>query len=416
MNNQRASLLLAGIILLSVIALAGLSWANYRYAAQNPGMNAFLPAWSAMRWFMIKGWSPYSQETRAEMEQFAYGRPANPGEQPGLFTYPLYSILIFGPFALIEDFPLARALWMTLLELALVGIAALGISLARWQPSRWMTVVLVIFAVFWYYSARAVINGNPIVLSTFLMMLGFLAMQKEQDVLAGFLIVLAGIKLEAMFILILYVLIWAFSQRRWTLIWSVVASFGFMIAITSFLISDWTIENLRIIVEYHKSTFGLTPGSLLAYWLPGIGRQLGWGLTILIAATLIWEWWSSLGKDFRWFIWTAYLTLVSLNLVGLRTALENYVLMVPAFILMLAIWDERWGKLGRGLMILGIFGLFFGVWMSSLNSARQGVSPDLNTTLMLTTPLFMLFGLYWVRMWATRPPRMPLEMFGKQLG
>ena len=379
-------------------------------------MNAFLPAWSAMRWFMIQGWSPYSQETRADMEQLAYGRPANPGEQPGLFTYPLYSILIFGPFALVEEFPFARALWMTLLELALVGIAALGISLARWRTPPWMTVILVVFSIFWYYSVRAIINGNPIVLCTLFMMLGFLAIQKEQDVLAGFLFVLSGIKLDTMSILMIYVLVWAASQRRWTLIWSVVTSFGFLTAITSFLNPEWTIENLRIIVEYYKNTFGLTPGSLLAYWLPGIGRQLGWGLTIIMAGTLIWEWRSSLGKDFRWFLWAAYLTLAVSNLVGLPTALENYVLMIPAFILVLAIWDERWGKLGRGMIFLSILGLSFGVWASSLSSAQRGVSPDLNTTLMMITPLFIIFGLYWVRVWVVRPPRMPLEMFGKYLG
>lgn len=379
-------------------------------------MNAFLPAWSAMRWFMIQGWSPYSQETRADMEQLAYGRPANPGEQPGLFTYPLYSILIFGPFALVEEFPFARALWMTLLELALVGIAALGISLARWRTPPWMTVILVVFSIFWYYSVRAIINGNPIVLCTLFMMLGFLAIQKEQDVLAGFLFVLSAIKLDTMSILMIYVLVWAASQRRWTLIWSVVTSFGFLTAITSFLNPEWTIENLRIIVEYYKNTFGLTPGSLLAYWLPGIGRQLGWGLTIIMAGTLIWEWRSSLGKDFRWFLWAAYLTLAVSNLVGLPTALENYVLMIPAFILVLAIWDERWGKLGRGMIFLSILGLSFGVWASSLSSAQRGVSPDLNTTLMMITPLFIIFGLYWVRVWVVRPPRMPLEMFGKYLG
>ncbi len=74
-------------------------------------------------------------------------------------------------------------------------------------------------------------------------------------------------------------------------------------------IPDWPLQNLREMQRYTGYSPPTTAGAAFALWWPSVGRQLGWVLTILISILLISEWWLAHRKDYRWFLWTACLTL-----------------------------------------------------------------------------------------------------------
>ena len=80
MVKHRSSFVLIGISLLSLLALIGLTLANYRFAVQNPGGNDFLVHWVGTRALLVDGISPYSDETALRIQRMAYGRPAREGE------------------------------------------------------------------------------------------------------------------------------------------------------------------------------------------------------------------------------------------------------------------------------------------------------------------------------------------------
>ena len=65
--------------------------------------------WVGTRQFLMKAQSPYSEATTQEIQQRFYGRAARNNEDQVLFVYPFYSIFIFGPFAMISDYNMARA-------------------------------------------------------------------------------------------------------------------------------------------------------------------------------------------------------------------------------------------------------------------------------------------------------------------
>jgi hypothetical protein len=199
------------------------------------------------------------------------------------------------------------------------------------------------------------------------------------------------------------------------LFWSFFASLGFMIAVTSLSVPDWIMQNTSQVYRYYTHTFSSTPRGLFTYWLPGVGRQLGWAFTLVGGGILIWEWRAAWRQDFRWFLWTAFLTLSITHLIGVPTSLESYVVLLPAFILILGVWDQRWGKLGRWLVLLSMILMSLGVWGLTIIGVRRGVPPTLDPVLFLFTPLFIILGLYWVRWWAIHPPQLPLEVFGRRL-
>jgi hypothetical protein len=85
----------------AVAILALLTWGNYQYVRQNPGGNDFLPRWLGTRLLVFQGLSPYSDETALEIQKMAYGRPVRAGEDEMRMAYPLYSIVLFLPYAII---------------------------------------------------------------------------------------------------------------------------------------------------------------------------------------------------------------------------------------------------------------------------------------------------------------------------
>ena len=421
MNDRRPSLLAPSLVLLAIVLLVSLTWGNAYFTVQDDGLSPFLTAWAGTRAFLIKGWSPYSEQTTLEIQNLAYGRPATastagrPGEPSGQFLYPMYSVLIFSPFAVISDFATARAIWMTVMELALLGLVWASISLSRWQIPAWMAVILLLFSFLWYPGVRTILSGDVAILCAFFLALAYMAIRSNHDSLAGILLAFASIEPRLVILPALFIMIWAASQRRWVLVWSPLLTLGLLVAGTSLFIPDWSWQNLQQLAGHLKATFRVTPGAVITYWLPGVGYQLGWGFTILMVGFLLWEWRQAAGKDIRWFLWTVYLTQVATQLVGIDISLGNYISLLPAVVLVLATWDERWGGIGRLLNALSIPLLLIGLWAAALNSARQQIPPYLDPLLVFLLPLFLLGGLYWVRWWAIRPPRLYMEILSRHL-
>ena len=138
----------------AIVLVGALTWVNYHYCVQNPGGNDFLVHWSGTRTFLTDRISPYSDTAALRIQTIAYGRPALPGEHELRVAYPFYSAILFAPFALISDFTLARAAWMTLLEVALILLAIFSLRLAKWQPPLALLAAILIFILIWYFGLR----------------------------------------------------------------------------------------------------------------------------------------------------------------------------------------------------------------------------------------------------------------------
>ncbi len=409
MRRLPAELAFALLIALAVISLVFLTWANYRYSVQNPGGSDFLPRWMGTRLFLMEGQSPYSEETTQEIQRQFYGRLARSDEDQVLFVYPFYTIFLFGPFALIQDYNLARAIWMTLLEVSVILIVFAGLSLNRWRLSPLMLGLLMLFAALWYYTVRALINANVALLISLLVALALMAIRQERDGLAGLLLAFTTIKPQMVILLVLLVLLWSISNQRWVLFWSFLGNLALIIAVTSLLIPDWIWQNLVQLFAYPEYTLPTTPGEIFAVWMPGVGMRLGYALTVIIIATLVYEWRQVWGKDFRWLLWTSGLTLAATQLIGIPTATENYMIMFPALLMVFAAWDDQWRNWGRALIFLSYILLFFGVWWLFLATLERGEQPIQGLIMFFPLPVFLLVGLYWVRWWVLRPEQPLLD-------
>lgn len=392
-----------------LLLLAGVFWANYRFAEQNPGGNDFLVHWVGTRSLLVDGLSPYSDEVALRIQNLAYGRPARAGEHELRVAYPLYSMYIFAPFALISDYTLSRAVWMTTLETGLVIMAFVSLRITNWQPKPWMLALLLLFSLTWYHSVRAVINGNAVILVSLLVVLALAAIKSGRDELAGILLAVSTIKPQVTILFILYIWVWAISVRRWTiLIWTLIA--GVILAGSAlFFIPNWPLQNLWEILRYPGYNPPGTPGAVLSTWWPAFGERFGWGLSILLGIALLAEWFLSRRQEFRWFAWTAGLTLVISQWSGIQTDPGNFIVLYFPLILVLAVWEERWGRRGRLIIVLVLLVLFAGLWATFLATVENTGQPQQHPIMFIPLPFFLLIGLYWVRWWAIRPAKLLID-------
>jgi hypothetical protein len=300
---------------------------------------------------------------------------------------------------------------MTTLEVALVALVFLSLRLTRWKLSLWFLPIFLIFSLLWYHSLRPLINGNAVILVALLIVSAFLALRSGRDELAGTLLAFSTIKPHLVVIVIGFVIVWTLSQRRWKALFWFAVVLAMLSALAALFIADWPLQNLREVLRYSSYNPPGTLGSALAYWMPGIGRQIGWVVTGLLVLLLIGEWWLALRKEFRWFMWVACLTLTASQWIGIQTDPGNFIILYIAVVLIFAVWEERAGKAGRPVVLILMILLFFGPWVLFLRTVSYADQPIQNPIMFFPLPLFLLIGLYWVRWWAIRPARLLIEEF-----
>ncbi|NLF52515.1 MAG: DUF2029 domain-containing protein, partial [Leptolinea sp.] len=345
-----------------LIFLIGLTYANHYYAVRNPGGNDFLVHWVGTRALLIDGISPYSDEVAGRIQTIVYGRLAQSGEHQLRVAYPLYSISIFLPFALFPDFALARAVWMTTLELALVGLAIFSIKLADWKPGMGLTIGFILFSLLWYHGLRPLINGNAVILVAFFLTAGLMAIRGRAEELAGVLFAFMTIKPQIALVFLLYMTFWGISNQRWRMLGWLYGTIAVLTAVSTMLIPDWILQNLREVVLYPKYNPPGTPAAIFAEWLPATGRNIGMGLTVILVLVLIIEWFLSRRYEFRGFLWTICLTLTAAQWIGIQTDPGNFIILLPVLALLFSIIHERYKVAGNFFTWFLMALLMGGLW------------------------------------------------------
>lgn len=388
--------LLAAVVL---VLVAGLTLANYRFAATSAGGNDFVPRWLGTRLLLADGQNPYSAETSLAIQEFIYGRPASSNEDQVLFVYPLYSAILFAPFSLIGDYAFARALWMTVLELALLVLAIVSLRLANWQPAAPVLGLLLLFTLAWYHGARPLINGNAAILVALFVAAALLSIRMKRDAAAGFFLALSTIKPQAIVLLLPLVLIWAFSCHRYRIIISTLLSLAVLLILATLIEPAWLSQNIEQVAAYPSYTLAGTPGEIFEIWLPSVGRWLGLVLTIALAILLLWQWRSVLSRDSVVLVPIAIFTLAITNLIGITTAASNYIALLPGLILLLAYLRREKGVFREWPAVLAMVLLFAGLWLLFWTSrSGRAQSPvmffPLPLLLIITMPLLSRVGIH----------------------
>ena len=384
---------LLGILVLA--AIIGLVYANLQFARILPGGSELLAHWTAARGWLREGLNPYLPEMMLRVQEKLYGRAADPqqGEIMGAYLHPFPSLFLYLPFSLVP-YPIARAIWMTLLEISLPLTAALSLIASRSPSNRMSLVPLLLFSVLWLPGLLEILTGGSLPLVVLLISGAMYALRKENDPLAGILLGLSLFIPWVSFPAVLFILLWSMSVRRWqTPLWTLAIS-GSLTILSILLQPDWVQWWLIQLVMVAKHG-GLSTGvGLLQSSATPLTRFIPWIVGIAILAYLLFEWFLASRKMFRWGMWTMAVTTVMTIPIIPVLGQEAHVFLIPAISLVIALSSERWGRMGRRLGLALLLLLLSASWLIELRVPLSHFGRLLATW---SAPSMLLVCLWWVR-------------------
>lgn len=402
MTKKKQTVKIFLLIFLALMVLGGLVWVNLQFSRNNPGGNDFLAHYVGTRSLIFEGKSPYSDEVALEIQRRVFGRPAEQGEIEHRVVYPIYSVLLFAPFALIKDYAIARVAWMTILEVALLGTAYLALLLSGWKPKMYVLGIYFLFSVLWYHGFRSVINGNAVIIVGLLLTSALYALWKEKQRAAGVLLAFSTIKPNLVVLVIFFVLVWCIYQKKKTLI---IWFFGSMLVLTMggmILVPNWILQNIWEILKYPAYNPPGSIGEVLGNWFPEFETLIRWGIGTSLGLLWAYEVWIARKKNFNWFLWTACLTLVISQWIGIATDPGNFVILFTPFVFVLARLDMRWKDQGNHVIPAILGSIFFGLWILFAVTLDYDYQPMQSSIMFFPFPGMILIGLYWIKWWVIK--------------
>ena len=342
MTRRRSRWVLIALVLL-LLALD--TYATHALlTSRYTGCNDFYPRWRGAQLYWRTSLNPYSDAATRLIQQDMYGRPARPDEDQVQFAYPFYVVFLLLPLVWLP-YPWVQAVWMVLLEAAVVWGTLLALDLTRWRLPPWLWGLTVLWGLFFYHNARTISLGQ-FAGWVFLWAMGTLwALRARRDILAGVLLALTSVKPQMSVLLIPALLWWGWRRRRRFL-----AAAGLTLVLLAGLsfvfLPTWAGDMLRQIRRYPSYTSIGSPVWVITRHYLHLG-PLGEGLPA--AALLLYLLWElrrlpHAPADSDAFLWLVGMTLVVTNLIVTRTATTNYVILYLPLFLALAPLARRYGN------------------------------------------------------------------------
>lgn len=395
MIRNRLHVLVSAMILVALFVVNVIATHNV-LTEPYPGHNDFLSRWEGARSFWREGLNPYDSEASLNIQQRIYGRPAVEDEDPGYFAYPFYVVFLLVPLVY-TSYAWASAIWMVLLEAALVAALFLLLDLFEWRPRPWQLGMLLLWALTNYYAARGLLLGQPGHAVYFLQVLTFWALAKGYDRLAGTAMALSTSKPQMVFLIVPILLVWAWRARRWELIGAFSAVWGGLMAASFIVEPAWLGDWLDQLQRYPSYTdIGAPVWIVMQYYL-GLGAAGEWTVNVVLWGVLVWVWYGVLaqGRTER-FDWALMLTLTVTHLSALRTATPHFVVFtIPLIFYFKYLGRQRAYQVWFVLVVLALLIL---PWTQFLLTV-EGDFEDASMYLPLSFGMFFLLWLTRRRWW-----------------
>jgi hypothetical protein len=395
--------------LLPILVLGGLVWANTAFTRSYSYLygKEFLIPWLDSRTFLHYGNSPYSDAAMQRVQIQYYGRPALATEDPLRLSVPFPLEILYFPFTIISNYPLAFGVWLTCMEIALAVLAILTLRLTGWKAGRFLLPTMLLFSIFWVFSFLSLLRGSAMALVVMAIVGTMISLKGEKDELAGALLVLPFFTPDIAGVFLLLILWWSIYHHRWRVLGGFLMALILLLVVSFIILPSWLVPFLRGVISHYRYTLTVSPGRIFASWWPAFGTRLGWALTIGLIILLPVEWAAVRRKGFRHFLWVVCLTLVVTPLLGIPVFPFDCIILYIPLIWVLAVLSERWSRPGQWAVVgIPLLLLFIVPWILLFYTKTIGA---INAALSLGIPGLLFLVLYWMRWWVVRPPRTMLD-------
>jgi Glycosyltransferase family 87 len=371
------------------------------------------PRWLGARELLRHGRNPYSPEITREIQSGYYGRPLDAGrpddpkDQQG-FAYPVYVVFLLAPTV---DMPFdAVQMGFRWMLVVLAGVSILfWLRVLHWRASVGTVVILIVLMLGWWPMVQGIKLQQLSLLVAGLLAACGACLAGGWLACAGGLLALATIKPQLTWPLVVWLLLWAFSdwrsRRRFILGFGLIMLF--LLVGAQLVLPGWIGMFIAAITQYHQYTQN---HSVLVSLFGSIGGRVLEVLSTLACAACVWPLRRERASSAA--VGRAFGLVLALTVVIVPMfAPYNQVLLAPAILALL--WSENSRepilpairiarKIGGILLVwpwiatAGLTVAFF--WLTPTVRERVWTLP-LYSNFML--PVF-IFGLALLNTWTTR--------------
>ncbi len=395
---------LIGLIFIVIVFAADVLVTHNVLTDPFPGHNDFMSRWEGARSYWIDGLNPYSDEVSLNIQDRIYGRPVENGEDPGYFAYPFYTVFLVWPLVY-TSYAWASAIWMVLLEAALIASLFILFDLFRWKPAPLIMAALILWTLFFYFPARGLILGQVGLLVYFFEVVAIWAVVKRYDSLAAVALAISTVKPQMGFLIVPFLLLWGLRERRWKFVIVFVVTMLILLGVSFVMEPSWFGDWVAQLRNYPSYTAIGSPVWIIVTYYLGLGSWAEIAVSGLLALLMFitWYWVLWKGNNER-FLWVTVLTLTVTHLIAPRTATPHYVIFILPLVFYFALISRRHRRRGSLWIVLILFALLVLSWVHFLLTVvKQFEHPSLY----LPLPIAILVILWWTRRqwWESSPAK-----------
>ncbi len=353
---------------------------------------------------MKTGASPYSDSTHQITLDLLDKNGNDPaGLSQGRFVDPAWYVLFYLPISFVP-YPIARAIWMTLIEVSLILSVFLSIRMAGFKLTIPEILIMSFLVLVFYPFFKSILTVSVTAPYVFLTLLAVYLAREKQGTMAGLLFAISLWMVPLSFLLVVLFMIWLGARRDSSLAKIFFSSLGFFVVVSLILfpgwIADWFATYLRLFPDF---SWVRTPLMVAGSLFPGASAQIAIALSLAMLIMLLVEWYGIGEREGRGFHWKLMLTFNLLYLFNLTSeGIYLLWLLAPLFSVYKYL-TEKWRLSGRIISWVTYLALIFVHWRRFQIS--ENWLPEETSLVILMLPILTMFGLQWFRWWATVSPK-----------
>ncbi len=378
-------------LVLGVLVVANVVTTHNIMTGPHPGHNDFMSRWEGARSYWRDGLNPYSDQASLNIQERIRGRAARSNEDQGYFAYPFYTVFLVWALVYVS-YAWASAIWMVFLEICLIASLFLLLDLYGWRPKPWLMTILLLWTLFYYFSVRGLLLGQPGVVVYLCEVATLWALASGRDRAAGVALALSTVKPQMGFLFVPFLLLWGWRFKRWTFVGGFAVVWGGLMLISFALVPSWLGDWIGQLREYPSYTRLGAPVWIVTQHYLGLGRAAEWAVNLLLFGWMVWAWYVVLiRQQIARLDWTIMLTLTITHLCAMRTATPHYVVFtIPLFFYFRALAKRR----RTAWIVLILLALLIVPWLHFLTTVEHSWE---HATMYLPLPFGML-----ILLWLTR--------------
>src|SRR5208282_937724 len=333
------------------------------------------PRWLGARELLLHGRDPYSADVTREIQAGYYGRaldpsrPNDPHDEQG-FAYPVYVVFFLAPTIRLPFLIVQKAFLWILIVLTAVSVP-LWLRVLRWaaQPSTHISLFALVLG------SLGVMQGLKLqqmsLLVGGLMAIAIALLVTDHALAAGFLLALASMKPQFVFLLLPWLAVWTAGDWRHRYRWAIsfLAAMAVLMAASELYLPHWLPRFYHAVREYQRYTGAFSVMDSL------IGAPWSWAVEFFAFAATMGVCWRERRQNANTGSFGFTLSLVlATTILLVPTCSPNYqILLIPACLVLAKerrmIWQSN--VVNRILLVITA-ALILWPWISSI--ALAGLS------------------------------------------